>query len=119
MGWQLYFRPAFVIGTVFWDLKSIDLPVSPNLFLSDEIRCLCNFRGPEGSRDLDASINALVRLTSGQHVSASVVASSIQLLEAGVKQRLVDARKVCDALLSPAHMKHDNKAFWIQSFKVR
>ena len=27
MGLQLYFRPAFVIGTVFWDLKSIDLPV--------------------------------------------------------------------------------------------
>ena len=91
----------------------------PYLFLSDESRCLRIFRGPEGSRDLDASISALVRLTSGQHVSASVVASSIQLLEAGVKQRLVDARKVCDALLSPAHMKHDNKAFWIQGFKVR
>ena len=32
MGLQLYFRPAFVIGTVFWDLRKINWFAIKSLF---------------------------------------------------------------------------------------
>lgn len=75
-------------------------------------------RSCEGdSRLLDSAINTLIRLSSAA-ASSSVTATMVSLLETGVQQKMLDARKVCDALLSTEHMKHENKVYWIQSFKV-
>ena len=42
----------------------------------------------------------------------------IQLLELSVTNKVVDARKVCDALLNSEHLKPDRADFWLATFQL-
>ena len=60
----------------------------------------------------------VLRAASCPRSNPLMLSSSMKLLETAVQKKALNARQVCDALLSSEHLKHDKPDFWLAAFGV-